>query len=274
MPSPQLENGYTRIANELYDAINVSDFTKRQAKLVHVIIRHTYGFGRKEWTTTYAAIGRLTGMDRHNARKASMELQLNSVTGVSATPDGWVTVCLNKDYGAWGMLARGQINPMGAGSKRLSAGSDQPPKKDTTTKVTTTTKAKAKRARKALDPLPGFDEFWALYGKRVSKSDARKAWDRKVTTPELRETIMAALTQQIEWRAKAKECDVWFSYWPNGSTWINGEHWANEKPPELDQAQSKLHQLSPELEAANNRHEDWRDPLDTGGVFDHDDVPF
>ncbi len=133
---------------------------------------------------------------------------------------------------------------------------------------------KPKRAREALDLLPGFDEFWALYGKRTAKVEAKKAWGRRVLTPELRETIMAALTQQTEWRAKAKECGVWFSDWPNGATWINGERWADEKPPELDQALSKLHQLSPELEAAVNTHEDWRDPLDTGGVFDHDDVPF
>ncbi len=273
MASPQLEDGYTRIANELLERIAAFDFTKRQYKLLLAIIRLTYGYNRKMAHISNHQLATLTGLEARNMRRAVLELV--SMGCVSKQPAGQgYLIGIRKDYSRWKC---GSKQPARVGTTQRGtdqAVSKRPANSKDSTTTTVTTKKEKPRARKALDPLSGFDEFWALYGKRVSKSDARKAWDRKVTTPELRETIMAALTQQIEWRLKAKECGVWFSYWPNGSTWINGEHWANEKPPELDQALSKLHQLSPELQAAANRHEDWRDPLDTGGVFDHDDVPF
>ena len=38
-----LDDGYTRIANELYDALIESDLSKNEQKVAHAICRCTYG---------------------------------------------------------------------------------------------------------------------------------------------------------------------------------------------------------------------------------------
>lgn len=46
--SPQIEDGHTKIANELLDAIIQTDFTKRQYKILLYIMRKTYGWNKTE----------------------------------------------------------------------------------------------------------------------------------------------------------------------------------------------------------------------------------
>ena len=47
-----LENGYTRIANELLDYIGMADITARQYRVLSSVIRYTYGFQKKTaWIT-------------------------------------------------------------------------------------------------------------------------------------------------------------------------------------------------------------------------------
>lgn len=48
MGVPQLENGYTRIADELLEAIYVSGLTGQEIKFLLLLIRMIYGFQKKE----------------------------------------------------------------------------------------------------------------------------------------------------------------------------------------------------------------------------------
>ena len=47
MASPQTKNGYTRIANEILDNITRANLNGTQLRIIMVIWRYTYGFGRK-----------------------------------------------------------------------------------------------------------------------------------------------------------------------------------------------------------------------------------
>jgi phage replication O-like protein O len=44
---PKLENGYLRLANELFDAVLAFPFSKRELLIVLAVIRKTYGFNKK-----------------------------------------------------------------------------------------------------------------------------------------------------------------------------------------------------------------------------------
>ncbi len=46
--SPQLEDGYTRIANELLEAIASAPMTLGQIRICLFLVRNTYGFGGKK----------------------------------------------------------------------------------------------------------------------------------------------------------------------------------------------------------------------------------
>jgi len=47
MASPQIENGYIRIANKIWDEIIRRDFTKRQKDILLFLLRLSYGCGKK-----------------------------------------------------------------------------------------------------------------------------------------------------------------------------------------------------------------------------------
>ena len=48
MANPQKEEGYTAIANDLFEAVYRFNFTLRELKVLLSIIRRTYGYNRKE----------------------------------------------------------------------------------------------------------------------------------------------------------------------------------------------------------------------------------
>ncbi len=76
----------------------------------------------------------------------------------------------------------------------------------------------------------GFDEFWRVYPRKQSKQAALKAWNRLNPSPELRQTILAAVAAQKTWRP-------WLEgIVPHGATWLNGRKWEDEPPPEAKPA--------------------------------------
>lgn len=71
-----------------------------------------------------------------------------------------------------------------------------------------------------------FDRFWRLYPKKVSKSDAIKAWSK--IKADLIPMIMGSL-------AKHCGCEQWVKddgkFIPNAATWLNKQKWEDEVRP-------------------------------------------
>lgn len=63
MASPQKENGYTPIANELLDAFMRLNLSEHAWRIVICIIRHSYGWHQKTAYLTFTQIARATGLD-------------------------------------------------------------------------------------------------------------------------------------------------------------------------------------------------------------------
>lgn len=71
-----------------------------------------------------------------------------------------------------------------------------------------------------------FDDFWALYPRRVAKKDARNAWNK--IGPKHRPQILAALFEWARiWNARGE-----VQYIPHPATWLNGERWEDDFPPD------------------------------------------
>ena len=62
MASPQTEHGFTRLADELLDALICYPFTKRQYKVLLAVIRKTYGFQKREDDITAPQLAAMTGL--------------------------------------------------------------------------------------------------------------------------------------------------------------------------------------------------------------------
>lgn len=69
-----IDDGYTRIANELLEAFMAADLTARQLKVVLAVIRKTYGFGKKVDRITNTQISAMTGIHHTHVCKAKNEM--------------------------------------------------------------------------------------------------------------------------------------------------------------------------------------------------------
>lgn len=105
MASPQAENGYLKIANELFEAIVAHPFTKRQIKVVLAVVRKTYGYGKKVDDLTSSQLASMTGLADSHCRAAVLELERLRVLNVSRGKYG-KCLGMNKDYEQWGVPDR------------------------------------------------------------------------------------------------------------------------------------------------------------------------
>lgn len=68
------DNGYTRIANELLDALLAADLTKHQYKVALAIVRKTYGFNKSFDRITNSQIAELTNLPETRVSTAKNQL--------------------------------------------------------------------------------------------------------------------------------------------------------------------------------------------------------
>ncbi|QUH21452.1 replication protein [Alkaliphilus sp. B6464] len=103
MANPQLENGYTRIANELLEVIYSTKFNATQLKILLCIIRYTYGFGRKEHELSLSFISKATGVSRRYVSSELNKLIESNVVLVSKkyTDIESRKLMINKKYQTW-----------------------------------------------------------------------------------------------------------------------------------------------------------------------------
>jgi len=98
--SPQLEDGYTRIANELFDAVLTFPFSARQLKVVMTIIRKTYGYNKKRDDMSASQIGEACGLARSHVTAVLGELA--SMNVIRKQPGRFGSIIeINKKCGEW-----------------------------------------------------------------------------------------------------------------------------------------------------------------------------
>lgn len=90
------DEGYTRIANELLEAIAGADLTARQLKVMIAVIRKTYGFQKKSDRIADIQIAELTGLSRQNVNKAKKDLLSMNCLVMDGNKIG-----PNKEISAW-----------------------------------------------------------------------------------------------------------------------------------------------------------------------------
>jgi len=101
MASPQKENGFTPIANELLDALARTRIPGEARQLLDVIIRQTYGWQRKTAQISYTWFAELTGVRRGHIHRALKSLIAHRI--ISQAEDGY---CVQKNYDLWRSFAR------------------------------------------------------------------------------------------------------------------------------------------------------------------------
>ncbi len=101
--NPQIKDGFTMIANELYEAIIRYHCSGGAKDIIHAVIRATYGFQTESRSIGAAYLARLTG--RHPRQVSSDVKRLIDANVLSVIKEHSFSksriIALNKDYSAW-----------------------------------------------------------------------------------------------------------------------------------------------------------------------------
>lgn len=231
--SPQLENGYTRLANELLDALIGAGLTARQWAVVMAVIRKTYGFNKTSDEIGLSQLVAMTGLDKGNLSKTVRELESAKVLNRSAGVHGY-SLGINKKHKQWELLnQQPQLSKRQLLSNQQQYGcqndnervvesttsglSEQQPQN---TSLKKTQKTTSKDMRSFRDR---FEVFWDAYPKKKSKDAAEKALAKRKPDEQLFADIMLGLERaktSVEWLDK--------QFIPYPASWLNDGGWMDE----------------------------------------------
>mgnify|MGYP001117749143 CR=1 FL=1 len=106
MGKVDLDNGYTRIANELLEEIPQLGFNGTQLSILIVVIRYTYGFQRKEHELSLTFLATATKKHKMHIQKEIKNLMDMNVLIEQAAPTFKSSriIGLNKDISSWELV--------------------------------------------------------------------------------------------------------------------------------------------------------------------------
>lgn len=102
MASPQLKNGHTRIANEIFDHIMKTNLNGTQFRLVLAIWRYTYGFQRKTNEMSISFLAKVVNVNRTQLNRELVTLiDRNIISVIGIGSKGARIMGFNKNYKEW-----------------------------------------------------------------------------------------------------------------------------------------------------------------------------
>lgn len=103
MAEPQIENGYTKIANEILEALAKQPLNGTQRRILDVVFRYTYGFSRKEHELSLSYISKASNMNKQQVKRELDDLILKSIIHVvsEASFKSSRVIEFNKNYDTW-----------------------------------------------------------------------------------------------------------------------------------------------------------------------------
>jgi phage replication O-like protein O len=183
-----MEENFTRIANEILEALARTNLTAHEWRVVWCILRKTYGFQKKEDWIAVGQISEMTGLHKAHVSRAKKLLHLRNIV----TPRG-NKIGFNKYSNTWKELPHGvndhskskTVTPSGntvtpRGISELPHGADT---KETLTKETYTKERPREKSRERTDER-STDEIGRAF-RRVAVENqwcddhyADKTWDQ------------------------------------------------------------------------------------------------
>lgn len=105
MASPQAENGYTRIANEIMEAMAKYRLSGQERQIVDVVLRKTYGFNKTEDVISMGQFSICTGINRPLVARLLKSLLHKKILRVTQKDNtNGNSYIFQKDFDKWGVL--------------------------------------------------------------------------------------------------------------------------------------------------------------------------
>jgi phage replication O-like protein O len=103
--TPQLDNGYLRIANEIVDKLCSYRLSGEEWMVLLTILRKTYGYQKKEDVISLSQFFKATGLAKPSICRAINKLVKKRVINKKATGNSY-SYCFNKIFTTWESLAK------------------------------------------------------------------------------------------------------------------------------------------------------------------------
>lgn len=217
MANPQTEQGFTKIATEIMDALCRIRISGEARQVLDTILRKTYGWGKKEDVISLSQFCLATGMSKTRVCQALAKLQNMKLI----TKKGNATANIyrfNKDFDTWKSLPKKGIITKKGNPDYQKRKSPLPKIGHTIDTITKDTITKEKI-------LERFGIFYQAYPKHEAKQDALKAWNALKPDENLLALMLAAIN-------KAKKSEGWLKdngkYIPLPASWLRGKRWEDE----------------------------------------------
>ncbi len=226
---PQVEDGYTRIANELYQVVNnahACPVTLTQLRLIHAVIRRTYGFNKTMDAVADTQLAGDTGIPRQKVNPAKHALIAMKVLVLS---DDGRKIGINKRHTEWDFSARPEKK---APKRNMQPDGDSVTKKVTQSVTKTGTYKRQKditTADAVVNAQSLHDAFEVFYNAGLPKKDRKRAEDKfKKTAKRLKRDPMEFaefLASDIGKRLAAEQQGFELLH---PTTYLNNERWLDE----------------------------------------------
>ena len=225
MASPQIENGYTKIANELIEALVGFNMSGQGFQVTLFMIRKTYGFNKIEDFISLSQIMEATGMSKIRASQVVNRLQLMKILTVTQNINGiGKKYKINKDFETW-VTVNEKCNRYTKVKQTVKVLRNRPLRKNVTTKETIT-KENIKKDIVRFNS-DNFEKFYSEYPVHTGKAPTLEKWKKKLkdgTLPELN-ILLEAIVRQRAWRENTTE---FRPAWRNPAAWLHQEGWIDE----------------------------------------------
>lgn len=226
MASPQKENGYTPIANEILEALSRTKLTGQEFRVLMHFFRQTYGYSRKEYTASLATIGQAIDMNRIVVKKMIDKLLPRKVIAVTAEGNKELTYRINKNYDEWVLPPKVTTTVTPEGNNFVTA-------EGNTKRVLPIIGKQERKNIKKTPPKRTADFhsfFWPIYPNKKGKQGALKKWESLAISGKLptTEKILSAIKEQIKEKEYLCRNNKFCPEWKHPSTWLNNGCWDDE----------------------------------------------
>jgi phage replication O-like protein O len=229
--SVQVEDGFTRVAHGIIEALALADLSKRHYKVLLVLIRQTYGYNKKSDEISLSQFETKTGVLKPNVSTAIDELiEMNVILRSAGTHAHCLSI--NKSYPQWTGKAKvdsskvwGYQNNNPRVIETITGGyqNDNPEVIDSITTIDNSKRQDQKTTPKenlSRSLRERFEIFWTFYPKKKSKTTAEKAFAKRNPDEQLFSDLMTGLE-------RAMTSEQWQNpqFIPYAGTWLNAGGW-------------------------------------------------
>lgn len=107
MANPQCEDGFTKIANELLEALIRADLSGHCFRIALLIIRKTYGFGKLNDLISLSQMAKMSGLSVSRCSQIVNLLEGRNIATVSDYCNGLTKkYSFNKDFETWKTISK------------------------------------------------------------------------------------------------------------------------------------------------------------------------